>query len=86
MSDDRRRNHGVFFSRSALLILCASLALGQRLEHVEVKVDAHCAVDLDAAKTECVVTLDGDGSEEPDHPKGKDHEYFGWNPEAAICT
>jgi len=34
----------------------------------------HCACDLDEGKCACMVTLDGDGTEQPSHPSGKNYD------------
>ncbi len=41
----------------------------------QMRVNLHCAVDLDDGKCECVITLDGDGTEFPSHPPGKDDDF-----------
>jgi hypothetical protein len=41
----------------------------------QLTVNPHCAVDLDRGVCECMVTLDGDGTEFPSHPPGKDDDF-----------
>lgn len=41
----------------------------------DLKIFPHCAVDLDAGECACVVTVDGDGTEPPGHPSGKNDDF-----------
>jgi hypothetical protein len=41
----------------------------------QLQVHLHCAVDLDSGVCLCMVTLDGDGTEGPSHPAGKDDDF-----------
>jgi hypothetical protein len=40
------------------------------------KVNDQCSVALDGGKVECIVTLDGDGSEPKQHPGGKNWDFW----------
>jgi hypothetical protein len=58
------------------LVLLTAAALfatfsGQVRKTGQVRVFLHCALDLDDGGCECVVTLDGDGTQPPSHPSGK---------------
>ncbi len=62
------------------LVLLTSAALfasssGQVRKTGQMRVNLHCAVDLDDGICECVVTLDGNGTEFPSHPSGKDDDF-----------
>ncbi|QOY89862.1 hypothetical protein [Paludibaculum fermentans] len=70
-----RRNWGTVPLTGMLLLLTVVLASAQTGKQGELQVDPHCAVDLDAGISECMVTLDGDGTEPPSHPSGQDHDF-----------
>ena len=73
-----RRTHGATLSvvRVLLAILAALVAApGQVRRAGQLKVFLHCAVDLDAGRCVCTVTLDGDGREPPSHPPGEDDDF-----------
>jgi hypothetical protein len=61
----------------ALLAIFAVIvgASGQVRRAGQLKVFLHCAVDLDAGRCACTVTLDGNGREPPSHPAGKDDDF-----------
>lgn len=68
------RNRPIAFS-GALLLLSVLPTPAQPTKTGELNVHTHCSVDLDSGKTECVITLDGDDTESPGHPAGKDDDF-----------
>ncbi len=75
MRSPARRNRSGAPIRGALLLFTVFYASAQTGRHGELRVDPHCAVDLDAGLSECMVTLDGDATEPPSHPPGKEHDF-----------
>jgi hypothetical protein len=39
-------------------------------------VHEYCSVDLDEGRADCMITLDGDGTEPPPHPRGKGYDLW----------
>jgi len=60
-----------------LVVVGAMLAASSRQirRAGQLTVHPHCAVDLDEGVCECIVTLDGDGTEPPSHPPGKNDDF-----------
>jgi hypothetical protein len=61
---------------SFALVSFLSAALGEAAEEGTIKVGDHCAVSLDQGTAACLVTLDGDGTEPPLHPTGKEFDFW----------
>jgi hypothetical protein len=40
------------------------------------EVQEYCSVDLDEGTAQCTITLDGDGTEPPTHPRGKGYDFW----------
>ena len=59
---------------SFALVSFLSAALGEAAKEGTIKVGDHCAVSLDQGTAACLVTLDGDGTEPPLHPTGKEFD------------
>jgi hypothetical protein len=51
-------------------------ALAQAPKEGTLKVGDHCAVSIDQGTAECLITLDGDGTEPPMHPTGKKFDFW----------
>jgi hypothetical protein len=51
-------------------------ALAEAAKEGTIKVGDHCAVSLDQGTAACLVTLDGDGTEPPVHPTGKEFDFW----------
>ncbi len=41
----------------------------------QLRVNTHCEVDLDDGECVCMITLDGDASDPPAHPGGKEDDF-----------
>lgn len=39
-------------------------------------VHEYCSADLDEGRADCMITLDGDGTEPPTHPRGKGYDFW----------
>jgi hypothetical protein len=39
-------------------------------------VQDYCSVDLDEGTAQCTITLDGDGTQPPTHPRGKGYDFW----------
>ena len=39
-------------------------------------IDEYCSVDLDKGASDCIVTVDGDGTEPRIHPRGKAYDFW----------
>jgi hypothetical protein len=62
-----------------LLLICCALVVASVAEirrEGQLKVFLHCGVDLDNGIAQCVVTLDGDQTEPPGHPAGKEDDFL----------
>ncbi|MBN9663615.1 MAG: hypothetical protein J0H49_35785 [Acidobacteria bacterium] len=79
MRGNKARHRSITVTVTALLLLFVLPTLAQSTRTGELNVHTHCSVDLDAGKTECIVTLDGDDTELPGHPIGK-HDDFRLEP------
>ena len=66
-----------FIAVSALLPLLAGVdvhSAGPKLEG-SLRLTDHCSVDLDLGQSECMVILDGDGTESPGYPPNKKADF-----------
>ncbi len=62
-----------------VILLLVVLSVHGNAEDVQrgtLKVNDHCSVALDGGKVEGIVVLDGDGREPPQHPRGKDWDFW----------
>ena len=60
-------------------VLCAvALAGATGSVHKQGKLDIHeyCSVDIDEGTSDCIVTVDGDGTEPRVHPRGKAYDFW----------
>jgi hypothetical protein len=61
---------------SFALVYFRTGAFAEAAKEGTIKVGNHCAVSLDQGTAACVVTLDGDGTEPPVHPTGKEFDFW----------
>ena len=51
-------------------------AIAEAAKEGTIQVGDHCAVSLSQGTAACLVTLDGDGTEPPEHPTGKEFDFW----------